>query len=71
MKTTKTMLLGMTVFMITLLIVNAFVWYLADTITYKESFAHGATIVIMLVTGWIPSVIVSHDYYYYGQDKSW
>ena len=60
---TKTMLVGITTFVITLLIVNTIVWYLTGAITFKQSFGHGATIFIMLVVGWIPSVIVSNDYY--------
>lgn len=60
---TKTMLVCITTFVITLLIVNTIVWYLTGIITFRESFSHGATIIIMLSVGWIPAVIVSDDYH--------
>jgi uncharacterized membrane protein required for colicin V production len=61
---TKTMLVCITTFVITLLIVNTIVWYLTDIITFKQSFSHGATIFTMLLIGWIPAVIVADDYYH-------
>lgn len=61
---TKTMLVCITTFVITLLIVNTIVWYLTDIITFKQSFTHGATIFTMLLIGWVPAVIVSDDYYH-------
>ena len=60
---TKTMFVSITVFIITLLFVNTIVWYLADTITYKECFYHGGTLFTMLLIGWIPALVVGDDYY--------
>ena len=63
MRNTKTMLLSICVFIITVLICNTLVWYLEDTWTFKECFAHGATIGFSVIFGWLPSAIVARDYY--------
>jgi len=39
---TKTMLVSISTFIITVLIFNTIVWYLEDTLTFKECFGHGA-----------------------------
>ena len=63
MRNTKTMLLSVCVFIITVLIFNTIVWYLEDTWTFKECFAHGATIGFSVIFGWFPAAIVARDYY--------
>ena len=60
---TKTMLVSISVFIITLLLINTVVWYLQDTWTFKACFSHGATIFVTLIIGWIPAGIVGKDYY--------
>lgn len=60
---TKTMLVSVSTFIITVLIFNTIVWYLEDTWTFKECFAHGATIGMSVIFGWLPAYIVADDYY--------
>jgi NhaP-type Na+/H+ or K+/H+ antiporter len=49
MKNTKIMLATVTTFILTVIFVNTIVWYLEDTWTFKECFAHGATIGFSLI----------------------
>jgi len=63
MRNTKTMLLSICVYIITVLLFNTIVWYLEDTWTFKECFAHGATIGFSLIFAWVPATIVARDYY--------
>lgn len=63
MRNTKTMLLGMSIFIITVLLINTVVWYLEDTWTFKDCFAHGGTIGVSFIFGWLPAAVVGHDYY--------
>ena len=65
MSNTKTMLVTITVFIITLLCLNTIVWWLESNITYKEAFSHGAFLFLTLFVGWIPAVIVGKDYHEY------
>ena len=60
---TKTMLLSITVFIITVVIFNTLVWYLQDTWTFKECFGHGATLGFSVIFAWLPAYIVGNDYY--------
>ena len=60
---TKTMLVSVSTFIITVIIFNTIVWYLEDTWTFKECFTHVATMCFTLVFGWLPAYIVGNDYY--------
>ena len=61
MKNSKIMLATVTTFIITVIFVNTIVWYLEDTWTFKECFAHGATIGFSVIFGWIPAIFVGQD----------
>ena len=63
MRNTKTMLLSICVFIITVLLFNTIVWYLEDTWTFKECFKHGATLGMSVIFGWLPATIVGRYYY--------
>ena len=63
MKNSKIMLATVTTFILTVILLNTIVWYLEDTWTFKECFAHGATIGFSLIFGWVPATIVARDYY--------
>jgi len=60
---TKTMLVSISTFIITVLIFNTIVWYLEDTLTFKECFGHGATLGFSVIFAWLPAYIVGNDYY--------
>ncbi len=56
------MVIAITVFFATWLLVTFIGWSLSDA-TMKEVASHGGCIMFMLVFGWIPAVIVSRDVY--------
>jgi hypothetical protein len=37
--------------------------YLLSDLSLRECYTHGATLMLMLIFGWIPSVIVASDIY--------
>ena len=63
MVNTKTMVLSICIFILTVILINTLTWYLVDTLTFKESFAHGATIFLSLIFGWVPAAIIGREYY--------
>jgi hypothetical protein len=60
MKSTKIMLAVITTFLITWCVMGM-IGYLLSDLSYRECMTHGATIMLMLVFGWIPSVIIGYD----------
>mgnify|MGYP000007414215 CR=1 FL=1 len=64
MRNTKTMVLSICTFILTVILINTLTWYLEDTWTFKESFAHGATIGLSLIFGWIPAAVIARDFYH-------
>ena len=61
MKNSKIMLATVTTFILTVIFINTIVWYLEDTWTFKECFAHGATIGVSVIFGWLPAIFVGQD----------
>ena len=41
--------------------VMGLIGYLLSDASYKECMTHGATLMFLLIFGWIPSVIIGHD----------
>lgn len=41
--------------------VMGLIGYLLSDLSYKECMTHGATLMLMLVFGWVPSIIVGAD----------
>jgi len=60
MKTTKIMLAVIATFLITWCVMGLIGFLLSD-LSYKECMTNGATIVLMLMFGWIPSLIIGSD----------
>jgi len=61
MKHTKIMLVIISTLLLTFSIVGLIVYLLSD-LSYKQSLCHGTTVLLMMLIGWIPSVIVAVDY---------
>lgn len=61
MKSTKIMLCVFFVFIVTWLTMGAFAYVLNGEITFREAITCAPVIMLMLIVGWIPSVIVAHD----------
>lgn len=61
MKATKIMLGVFFVFVVTWLIMGAFAYVLSGEITFREAISCGPVIMLMLIVGWIPSVVVGAD----------
>ena len=64
MVNTKTMVLTICTFILTVILINTLTWYLVDTLTFKECFKHGATIFLSLIFGWIPAAVIARDFYH-------
>jgi hypothetical protein len=60
MKSTKIMLAVIATFFITWCVMGLIGYLLSDA-SYKECMTHGATLMFLLIFGWIPSVIIGHD----------
>ena len=41
--------------------VMGLIGYLLSDASYKECMTHGATLMFLLIFGWIPSVIIAYD----------
>lgn len=41
--------------------VMGLIGYLLSDLSYRECMTHGATLMLMLVFGWVPSIIVGAD----------
>lgn len=60
MKSTKLMLAVLATFLITWNVIGMIGYLLSDT-SYRECMTHGGVLMLMLIFGWIPSVIVGAD----------
>jgi hypothetical protein len=60
MKTTKIMLAVIATFLTTWCVMGLIGYLLSDA-SYKECMIDGATLMFLLIFGWIPSVIISYD----------
>ena len=60
MKSTKIMLAVIATLLITWCVMG-FIGYLLSDTAYNECMRHGATIMLMLIFGWIPAVIIGAD----------
>jgi hypothetical protein len=60
MKSTKIMLATIATFLITWCVMGL-IGYLLSDLSYKECMTNGATLMFLLVFGWIPSVILGFD----------
>ena len=60
MKSTKIMLAVIATFLSTWCVLGLIGWFISD-LSYKECLKHGATIMFMLMVGWLPALIVGND----------
>ena len=60
MKSTKLMLAVIATFLITWCVMGL-IGYLLSDLSFKQCLTHGATLMILLLIGWIPAVIVGCD----------
>lgn len=60
MKSTKIMLCVVASLMATWLFVAIITYFLSD-LQFKSCFSAGSTIIIMLLIGWVPSIMVGSD----------
>ena len=60
MKSTKIMLAVLATILITWCVMGLIGWMLSD-LSYKECMTNSATIMLMFIIGWIPSIIVGAD----------
>jgi hypothetical protein len=60
MKSTKIMLAVLATLLIVWCTIGLIGWMLSD-LSYKECMTHGGTLMLMLIFGWIPSIIVGAD----------
>ena len=61
MRNTKLMLAGLITFLLTWAFLGLIGYVLSNDVTYKECMTHEATIFILIVFGWIPTVVVFND----------
>jgi hypothetical protein len=60
MKSTKIILAVLATLLIVWCTIGLIGWMLSD-LSYKECMTHGGTLMLMLIFGWIPSIIVGAD----------
>ena len=60
MKSTKIMLAVIATFFITWCVMGL-IGYLLSDLSYKDCMTNGATLMLLLIFGWIPGVIIGHD----------
>lgn len=60
MKNSLTMLAVIATFLLTWCSIALFGYLLSDT-SFKECMSHMATVMCMLMFGWVPCVVVGHD----------
>ena len=60
MKSTKIMLAVIATFLTTWCVMGM-IGYLLSDLSYKECMTHGATLMLLLIFGWIPGVIIGDD----------
>jgi hypothetical protein len=61
MKSTKIMLAIIACLLTTWTSMSLIGWMLSDA-SLRECYTHGATLMLMLIFGWIPAVIIACDY---------
>ena len=60
MKSTKIMLAVIATFLITWCVMGL-IGYLLSDLSFRDCMTHGATLMLMLLLGWIPAIIVGND----------
>jgi hypothetical protein len=60
MKSTKIMLAVLATILITWCVMGLIGWMLSD-LSYRDCMTNSATIMLMFIIGWIPSIIVGAD----------
>jgi hypothetical protein len=60
MKSTKIMLAVIATILITWCVMGL-IGYLLSDLSYKQCMTHGATLMLMLIFGWIPGIILGDD----------
>lgn len=60
MKSTKIMLAFIATLLLTWCVMGLIGWILSD-LSYKQCMTHNATIMLMLIFGWMPAIIVGAD----------
>ncbi len=60
MKSTKIMLAFIATILLTWCVMGL-IGYLLSDLSYRDCMTHGATLMSMLIFGWIPGVIISAD----------
>jgi hypothetical protein len=60
MKSTKLMLAVIATFLITWCVLGS-IGYLLSDLPFRECLTHGATLMILLLIGWIPAIVVGND----------
>ena len=60
MKSTKIMLAVIATFITTWTSMSLIGWMLSE-LSLRECYTHGGTLMLMLIFGWIPSVIIADD----------
>jgi hypothetical protein len=60
MKSTKIMLAVLATILITWFVIGT-IGYLLSDLSFRDCMTNGATIMIMLILGWIPSAIIAYD----------
>jgi hypothetical protein len=60
MKSTKIMLAVIATIITTWTLISLIGWMLFDA-SLRECYTHGATLMLMLIFGWIPAIIVGTD----------
>ena len=60
MKSTKLMLAVIATFLITWCVLGS-IGYLLSDLSFRDCLTHGATLMLMLLLGWIPAIVVGND----------
>ena len=61
MKSTKALLIGITVYLLNWAFISAIVWPFND-LSFKDTMSSNEILFIQLILGWIPTAIVVNDY---------
>lgn len=69
MKGTITMLVILVTLLTTWLSISLLGWAFSDTTSFKACATHGGTLMVMIIFGWIPSVVVAVDMDEYFSNK--
>jgi len=60
MKSTKLMLAVIATFLITWCVLGL-IGYLLSDLSYRDCMTHGATLMLLMIIGWVPASIVGYD----------